>query len=233
LKPAQLAPALLIAVLLTFFMVDVAFASPTGYAVYSVSLTLHGSAESLTVNESLSPTSSSGIDTLVLQLLWQGASLNYSRSVNSSLNPFPFVPSVANQSLAFGNGTSRVSVHLLENGTTPVTFQGGRYTLSSLSFSAQFFTGKSRGTLSGTLTAFPSGLVYSLRADVNGTSSLDATLRSTSLPLTSGGSSSALQMASVGLGAGAAISVLAVSLGIRSRRHRAETARNKPDYWVD
>lgn len=232
-KPARVALALTIALLLTFSLVAVAFASPTGYADYSASLSSHGMTRGLTVNESLSPTSNSGLDTLVLQLLWQGASLNYSRSVNSSLDPFPFVPSVANQSLALSNGTSHLSVHLFQNGTSPVTFQGSKYTLTSLSLSAQFATQGFHGSLSGVLLAFPSGLVYSLKAEFNGTSSIDATLLSTSLPLASGGSSSALQMASVGLGAGAAVSILAVSLGIRSKRRHAQPAGNKPDYWVD
>jgi hypothetical protein len=211
-----------------------ALASPSGFAAYSVQVNSRGSSRNLTVNESISPTSNAGFDRLILKVASGSWNFNYSRSVNSSLDLFPFVPAISNQSFSYSSGSSRVSADVTQNGTLSVSFQGKTYQLTSLSFRASFSTSNHTGSLAGVLYAFPSGLVYSLRTSFNATTSFSATLQSTSLPLNAAASSSsAAQIASAGLGAGAVLSVVGLSLGVRSRRRKGQPAGAKPDYWVD
>jgi hypothetical protein len=87
--------------------------------------------------------------------------------------------------------------------------------------------------LVGSISAFPSGLVYSVKGTDQGTGSFSITLLSTTLPLSAVGASTTAQVASVGVGAGAAISALAIGLGVRHKQHGEKTTENKPEHWVD
>src|SRR5438445_92038 len=89
------------------------------------------------------------------------------------------------------------------------------------------------GSAEGTLRTFPSGLIYSVRQDFNGTSSLVMTLKATSLPLTVRAAAPAEQVGSIGVGAGVAVSAIALGLGVQMRRRKNRTAEKKPEYWVD
>jgi hypothetical protein len=213
--------------------VGAAFASSQGFAVYGLTFVSHGVPRNLTINESMVASRDPGLDNLVLRVLSGSWNFNYSRLVNSSLQLFPFVPAIPGQNFSFAYGSSHVSANLAMNGTAAVEFQGNSYQVTSFSFSAQLSSTKVTGSVSGTFSTFPSGLLYALKAQTNGTSSLAVVLQSTSLPLSAGASSSALQMASAGLGAGAIVSVVALSLGIRSRHRQKGQPETKPDYWVD
>lgn len=210
-----------------------AFATSQGFAVYGLTFVSHGVSRSLTVNESVVASKDPGFDTLVLRVLSGSWNLNYSRLVNSSVQLFPFVPAIPSQNFSFAYGSSDISAKFAQNGTVPVEFQGNSYQVTSYTFSARLSSTKLTGSVTGTFSTFPSGLLYALKAEANGTSSVTAALESTSLPLSTGNSSSALQMASAGLGAGAIVSVVALSLGIRSKHRQKGQPESKPDYWVD
>jgi len=88
-------------------------------------------------------------------------------------------------------------------------------------------------TMTGSVYAFPSGLVYSAKGDVQGQPPFSITLLSTTLPLNGPGPSAATQVASIGVGASAIASALALALGVRHRKQVRKAAEAKPDHWVD
>jgi hypothetical protein len=233
-KLAQTALSTVAIFLLVASIAGVGYAATSGFAVYSVNFTYHGVSRSLTVNESITPTSNQAFDQLVLKVMSASWNFNYSRSINSTLALFPFLPAVSNQTFSFANGQSRVSLAVARNGTSILAFQGGTYKLSTYTLSVNYATTNSTGSITGAFHTLPSGLLYSLNGSIDGTSSIAVTLLSTSLPLNAAGSSSsALQAASAGIGAGAALSVVALSLGIRHKRQNSHSSDSKPDYWVD
>lgn len=233
-RSARIVLSTLVILLLGASLVGVSYASTYGFAAYGVNATYHGMPWSLTLNESVAPTSNQVSSQFVLKAVANGWNFNYSRSINSSLVLFPFVPAISNQSFAIARGQNDVWASVAQNGTVPLTFQGSTYVLTSYEFSAHFAANGSTGFVTGVLYTFPSGLVYSLKANGDGMSSVAVTLLSTSLPLKAGTSStSALQMASAGLGAGAIVSVVLLSLGIRHKRQASRSDEKKPDYWVD
>lgn len=234
--------------------VGLASAATPGSAVYSIHLASSGQSHSLTVNETVAATSSPSSDTLILKIAAQTWNLNYSRSINSSSDVSPFIPSITNQTFSYGSGANSVTISVVENGTLSINFQGHQYTLTSYSLSASGVDNGSSIAITGALTTFPSGLVQSLRLSSNGLSlpaseipnvpanvtssagpvSVSATLLSTSLPLTADSPSTVGQDASIGLGAGAAASALALGLGVRHRgKSKAAAPQQNPEHWVD
>ncbi|HUI85835.1 MAG TPA: hypothetical protein VLY21_01605 [Nitrososphaerales archaeon] len=213
--------------------VGTAFASNKGFAAYSITVQSKGATSSITVNESVSAGPKAGLDILGLAVASAGANLSYSREVNSTLDLFPYLPAISDQNLSFSYGGYQLAADVSQNGSSAVVFQGGSYQLSDYAFSASVVSRGGSGTGRGSAAVFPSGLVYSLTLEVNGSASLSATLLATSLPLTAGASNSLVQTASVGLGAGAVVSVVALSLGVRSRHRQKQSPAKKPDYWVD
>jgi len=214
-------------------LVGAAFASTEGFATYGLTFQANGVSKSVTVNESVSAGQSPSLEVLDLSVIWSSGSFNYSRQVNATIQPFPYVPALSNQNFSLTYQGSSLTAKLAQNGTTPIIFHGGSYELTSYAFTASVSSDSLKGSGEGSFATFPSGLLYSLNAEFNGTASVQVTLLATSLPLTSGGSNSALQTASVGLGAGAAVSVLALSLGFRSKHRQKHMPENKPAYWVD
>jgi hypothetical protein len=231
-----------------------------GTSTYSVQFSAQGVSNSYKVTETVTPTSNLASDTLYLAVASGSSNFTYSRSVNSSLALQPFLPSITNQSFTYAaNGTS-VTLQITQNGTVPITFNGGSYKLTSYKFSAEFSAqvpamdnlstfqlpamynlstiggattgGAMVATISGAISAFPSGLVYSLRGSVNGTSTFAVTLLSTNLPLNADTVSAGTQVASAGIGAGAVITALALALGVRSKQNK-KLAQSKPEHWVD
>jgi hypothetical protein len=92
---------------------------------------------------------------------------SYSRSINSSAEVSPFLPSITNQTFNYASGSGNLSVSIFKNGSLPLQFQGTGYTLTSYSLSASTSSNDSRTAVQGAVTAFPSGLVDSVRLDVS------------------------------------------------------------------
>jgi hypothetical protein len=146
--------------------VGTASAATPGFAAYSVQVSSMGVSHEVIVNASVSTTSNVGYDKLVLGIVSGSTDLNYSRSINSSDNISPFLPSVTNQSFTYhSNGTS-LTLNIMKNGSVPLQFQGGNYKLASYALSATVKANGTSRTISGTLLAFPSGLIYSVSFSV-------------------------------------------------------------------
>src|SRR5713101_9662724 len=214
-RKGQLLLSTLAAVMLAAGLVGAVSGATPGFAAYTVQFSTHGVSRSFTVNESVTQTSKPALDKLFLSVTSPSANFTYSKFVNSSVMIQPFLPTVTNQTLSFGSNKTSVSIKLTQNGTAPLTFQGGTYTLTSYAFSIHFSARNRTGSAQGTLHTFPSGLIYSVREDLNGTSSLQMTLTATSLPLTVGTSAPAVQAGSIGVGAGVAVSAIALGLGVQ------------------
>src|SRR2546428_13850270 len=204
----------LAAVTLVAGLVGAVSAATPGFAAYTVQFSTHGVSKSFTVNESVTQTTKPALDRLFLSVTSPSSNFTYSKFVNSSLMIQPFLPAVTNQTFSFGSNKTSVSIKLTQNGTAPLTFQGSAYTLTSYAFSAHFSARNRTGSAQGTLHTFPSGLVYSVREDFDGTSTLLITLTATSLPLTAGAGPPAGQGGPVWVGAGVAGSELALRAGV-------------------
>lgn len=232
--------------------VATASAATPGFAVYSVQFSSPGHSYSLTVNETVAATASPSTDSLILKVAAQAWNFNYSRSINSSSMVSPFLPSVTSQSLSYSYGSDVVNASIADNGTSSLQFAGQSYTLTDYALSAAVTFNGTSVAVSGSLSAFSSGLIYSLDLSSSGlpAASLAAvgnvtgiptgpvnvslTLLSTSLPLNADSASTAAQAASIGLGAGAAVSALALGLGVRHRgKQKPTTSEEKPEHWVD
>ena len=227
---------------------------------------------SFTVTETVSPGTNASFDTLLLAVAAHSGNFTYSRLVNASSEVQPFLPAITNQSFTYGENGTSVTASISSNGTVPLAFQGGTYTLTSYAYSLEItsampsFAGlnltgmnltglnltsgeigslglasqtptlmatNETTTLTGTVYAFQSGLVYSVKGEVKGVASFSITLLSTTLPLNTGGASAMMQAASLGVGAGAIGGALALGLGVRHRHQQKRTGEAKPDHWVD
>jgi hypothetical protein len=122
-----------------------------------------GFTRTATVNESISATSNPHVDTLVLGVVSGTTELNYSRSINSSLDISPFLPTITNQTFSYSSGSVSASLAVMMNGTVQVNFHGGSYKLTSFALSATVKANGTSETVKGALETFPSGLIYLVR----------------------------------------------------------------------
>jgi len=206
-------------------------ASPSsGYVAYNVQVTQNGTTRAASVNESVTPSASESI--VLLTVEGTQSNFTYSRAVNSSLTLFPYLPAISNQSYSYTNSSYTVSAKISQQGTSQVTSQGKAYTLTEYAFSADIGSANGSRTITGTVSAFPSDLVYSVTAQANSTS-VAATLTATSLSLSGASAAPALQAASAGVGISLAAGAVALSLGVRMKRKQASAGPSNPDHWVD
>ncbi len=219
-------------------MVPIAHASTTsaspssGYVAYSIQATGNGTQRNLSVNESLGPSSDPGKSILFLSVEATSSNFTYSHVVNSSLTVFPYMPAIGNESYTQTFKSYTVTAKITQQGTSQVSFQGKTYLLTNYAFSADIASANGSRSVNGTVSAFPSDLIYSFGMQSNDTR-VSGTLTSTSLPLGATSTAPAVQAASAGLGLSLAGAAVALSLGIRAKRkHRPEDA-SKPDHWVD
>ncbi len=104
--------------------VGTASAATPGYAVYNVEYSFLGTSHSITVNESVSATSNTKYDKLIINVDTGNSTFSYSRSINSSLEISPFLPSITNQSFNYASGSSTASLSVKQNGSAPLQFHG-------------------------------------------------------------------------------------------------------------
>jgi hypothetical protein len=209
-------------------------ASPSsGYAVYNVQVTQNGTTRAASVNESVTPSSSPGESIVALAVQGTQSNFSYSHVVNSSLALLPYLPSISSQNFSYSGKSYSVTAKISQQATpSQATFQGKAYSLTDYAFSATVASANGSGTITGTVSAFPSDLVYSVTAQANGTS-VAATLTATSLPLSGAAAAPALQAASAGVGLSLAAGAVALSLGVRMKRKQAPAGPSNPDHWVD
>jgi hypothetical protein len=203
-----------------------------GFATYKVEANLPTGHHSMLVNETVQQSSKPGFSDLILQLIGTQQNLTYSRLVNATTNPFPFLSSLASQSFGYSNATTgSFHANFSAAGTARVTFQGSQYTMNVFSFT---ISGSHAGRglrLNGTLETFPSSLVYSTEAG-NSTVSVQVVLVATDLQLNQS-STQAPAAAYVGAGVGLGGVALAAALLVRRRDRKVQKQEQKPSHWVD
>jgi hypothetical protein len=204
----------------------------TGYAAYSIQVIQNGTSRTVSVNESVTQSSTPGRSIIVLAVEAASSNFTYSRFVNSSLTLFPYLPAITGQNYTYSSKSYTVTATISQQGTSTVTLQGKPYTVTNFAFSANVASTNGSRTISGTVSTFPSDLVYSVSAHANSTG-VAATLTSTSLTLSSAAAAPALQAASAGIGLSLAAGAVALSLGIRMKRKQGPGVPSNPDHWVD
>jgi hypothetical protein len=229
---------------ITIFLTSLAFPAAVasqasqGHVSYQVSVTGPSGNKSLIVQESVSPSISTGKSLLTIGLIGDMQNLTYSRLVNSSdalLFPYMILPST-NQSLTYQSSNYSITLSANLVGTSSVTFNGSSYKLSDYVFNAALTIGTGNtNRVSGSIEAFPSSLIYSARADLNGTT-VQLKLLATNLPLdpqATGSTSQAEAIAMSSVGA-AALAIVAL-IGFKRYRRKSASAQpnSKPSYWVD
>ena len=195
-------------------------------------MTANGTTRAASVTENVAPDSITGESIIQLTVEGTASNFTYSHVVNSSLTMLPYLPAISDQNYTYSGQSYTVAAKISQQGTSQVTFEGSSYTLSNYAFSADVTSANGSQTITGTVSAFPSDLVYSVTAQANSTS-VSSTLTATSLALTAGAAALPLQAASAGVGLSLAAGAVAISLGVRAKRKHAPAGSSKPDHWVD
>jgi hypothetical protein len=220
-------------VMAPFLAVVVASQPNQGDVVYEVTLSSPARSTSFTVTETVGPGQNASYSDLMIQLVGLQQNLTYSRVVNASADFFPYFPALPNQTFGYSNSTAGFSVSATFSGATGGTMEfGGRsYQMQtySFSFTARFTNQTHVGN--GSVTVFPSTLVYGASAEVDGNYTARVLLQSTDLPLSVAPKGDPIAAYSaIGVGAAA---MVAVPLFVRHRRQNPQAGENKPLYWVD
>jgi hypothetical protein len=229
--------------------------SQQGYVKYEVKVVnSSGTQNTLTLNETVSATSQTGLSVVKIQITSQGGkTLTYSREVNSSLELFPILVLPSGHSFSYQSGSAYFKFNLTKDGSGTASFNGQTYQTTNylLTVSSSIPSPSSSGSFqtfsaNGILSTLPSGLLYSLSLSFGRVSSssftFQANLVATSLSVSDpmGGSppSSGVTTGLVLAGIGAA-AVVAVAIPWKILRGRKGTSDNlgepvsKPPHWVD
>ena len=224
-----------------------AASSTQGYVEYKVALaTRQIEVASFVLNESAQPTNQNGIVLVTLALVSGVRNLTYSRALNASSLPevFPYLFGLTNQSLSYRTSGLALTVHIVKTGTIPVTFKGKSYegTDYQISASAEYVLIGNPVSTKGSIVTMPSGLIYSMELLINSTSSAQAQLLATSLPLANPGSGTwivGVALVGTGLVGAAAFAVPTVFKRVRGKPGESPAvakepeSERKPSYWVD
>ena len=108
----------------------------SGYVVYNVQASYNGTTRAASVNESVTPSSTTGESIIGLAVVGTQTNFTYSRVVNSSLTIFPFLPGISSQNFTYSDKGYTVTAKISQQGTSQATFQGKAYTLTNYAFSA-------------------------------------------------------------------------------------------------
>jgi hypothetical protein len=163
---------------------------------------------------------------------------------------------LTSQSFSYQVSGFSISADIVNIGSSTITFNNESYQATNyqVSLSATNSTGGDSISANGTLTSLPSGLINSAQFLINGTTSINAQLLSTDLPLTAPASDVNTVGASL-LVAGVLVAIaIAVPAVFKIRKHHnlsnsasddktEETqqcgkeeksdSEEKPSYWVD
>ena len=208
-------------------------AAQSGYVAYGVRTNSDGVQKAYLINESVSPGPSSGDSILTLVLSSASTNVTYSHLVNSSLELFPYLPTVANLTYSYKNDSTDVTARVAKEGSSHVALQDVVYSLQDYSFYANVTRADVPSqSVDGNFTVMPSGLVYSVFLTSNETSAV-VTLVSTSLPLQASSGDTDARVASAGVGVSAVVGSFALALGVKSRHRNKQATVQRPDHWVD
>ncbi|MDA4112112.1 MAG: hypothetical protein OK439_06200 [Thaumarchaeota archaeon] len=226
-------------VFLTFAMLSPSVAATTQgsqFVAYQIIATTPARSISAVVNESVSPSSTSGFSSLTLQLASNMGNFSYSKIVNTTKVMLPYFPSVANQSLSFQYHNFSISLAIAQLWTDSVSYKSQTYTLTNYAFNVSGSkTGGTPIAASGHVSTFPSGLVYSATVTVNGTDTIQVMLLGTNLDLNSSSNSSQTTTAAIAGGAGSILAGVGAFVFYKRKNGtaRQDKAEDKPLYHVD
>jgi len=210
-------------------------ATPPEYAAYKVTGGAEGHSFSAVINETVAPSSTSGMSDVTLQIASNMANLSYSKIMNSSQVILPYFPTISNQSLTYQFSNYSMSATINQAGSGSVTYNGKTYAISNYTFRVSV-SGKSQMSASGSASVLPSGVVYSAWIVANGTDMISVQLLGTNLSLNAQSSSS--QMTTSIAVAGGAGSILAgvgafVFYKRKGKTPSESAGESKPLYHVD
>jgi hypothetical protein len=203
----------------------------SGYAAYSVRVTGNGTSHDFTITENVTPSSTSGESIVGLMVQGTQSNFTYSRYVNSSLVMFPFMPAITGDNYSYAGPSGNMTAKIAMQGTSQVTFNNQSFTMNDYNFASTMNSTRGAYAMTGTISTFPSDLIYSVATSYNSTQ-VTAKLTSTSLPLSVPSASPITQTASAGIGLSLVAGVVALSLGVKLR-NKPQTPQAKPDHWVD
>ncbi len=219
-------------------------ASAPEFASYRISGSGEGHSFSAVVNETVAPSSASGMSDVTLQIGSAMQNLTYSKIMNSSQVILPYFPTISNQSLTYQFHNYSISASINQGGSTSASYNGQSYSLSNFTFSVSVSGGGQMGAASqappgitGSVLVFPSGLVYSASIVANGTDTVSVQLLGTNLSFTSQSGSSPMTTTSIAVAGGAGSILAGVGAFVFYRRknnsHSPNPSESKPLYHVD
>ena len=199
------------------------------------------------LNESAKPTGQNGIVFVTVTLLFLARNFTYSRALNTSSFPevFPYILGINNQSFSYNMYGISLNMHLVNTGSTPITFNGQSFqgTSYQLTGPAAYPLKTASFSTNGTIITMPSGLIYSAQLGSTNSYSVQMRLEETNLALIGPSNSSNLPIgiALVSLGLLGALVFAAPSIFKRLKSKPAATPSSpdepgdeeKPPYWVD
>jgi LPXTG-motif cell wall-anchored protein len=206
------------------------------YAAYSISGNYGNHSITALVNETVAPSSSSGMSDLTLKIASSMSNFSYSKIVNSSKVMFPYFPTVANQSISYQMQNYSISASISQSGTGSATYDGKTYSLTNYTFSVSGVKlGGSPMNASGGASVFPSGLVYSAWVTANASETIHAQLVGTNLSLDTSSSSSQTTSIAVAGGAGSILAGVGAFVFYKRKNNSQKASANgdKPLYHVD
>lgn len=162
--------------------------SSTQYAAYSITGVMASpSFSGITINETVSPSSTSGMSDWTVHVSAGPMNTSYTRTVNSSLILFPYLPNLPNRTFAYHNQFSNYSlnVNATKTGNGTVTLNGNSYTVTNYTFNATVTQHRYWMSVFGNASVFPSGLLYSVAFNDSLGQSLAVMLIGTNLPVNS------------------------------------------------
>lgn len=205
-----------------------------GFVTYAVTVDSPTGNHSAVVNETVGTSDKAGFSDVILQIIGQVQNLTYSRLVNSSIPLFPYLPAIPSQSFSYSNGTMlQVHLNVTSGGSQQITFHGVNYTLSVFAFSASGTFGNRTFSGTGSVSVFPSTLVYSVDVSpAGGNYGYHSVLKATDLQLSVPQTQSST-VAIVSVGAGVGVVALVGALLLRRGNHAGTARKEKPIHWVD
>jgi hypothetical protein len=198
------------------------------------------------LNESAQPTGQNGIVLVTANLLSTLRNVTYSRALNTSSFPevFPYLLGISNQSLSYHEYGISLTLHIVNTGNAPITFNGQAFQGTSyrVSASANYPSTTKAVSANGTIITMPSGLIYSLEFGSISSYSVEMRLEETNLALVDPSNSSlpiGIAFVSLGLFGAVVFAVPSVFKKLKSKRETTPATPpepghgEKPSYWVD
>ncbi len=218
-----------------------------GHVEYRISINNQGATvASFFLNESAQPTGQNGIVLVTANLLSTLRNFTYSRALNTSSFPevFPYLFGIGNQSFSYNAYGVSLTLHIVNSGNAPITFNGQAFQGTSYRVTASVTYPSTTASVSagGTIITMPSGLIYSVQLESINSYSVQMWLVETNLALVNPSSSSSLPigiaLVSLGLLGAAVFAVPSIFKRLKSKPAVSPNtpepgAEEKPPYWVD